>query len=83
MNLQVQISRPTPVAGGPNTNGGLACNAKREVLDWNFKPIPRLYAVGEIASALKYVYQGGGNLTECVVFGQVCGKNVAKLKSLA
>lgn len=71
------------VAGGPNTKGGLACNAKREVLDWNFKPIPRLYAVGEIASALKYVYQGGGNLTECVVFGQVCGKNVAKLKSLA
>ena len=71
------------VAGGPNTKGGLACNAKREVLDWNFKPISRLYAVGEIASALKYVYQGGGNLTECVVFGQVCGKNVAKLKSLA
>lgn len=70
------------VAGGPNTKGGLACNANREVLDWNFKPIPRLYAVGEIASALKYVYQGGGNLTECIVFGQVAGKNVAKLKSL-
>lgn len=70
------------VAGGPNTKGGLACNGKREVLDWTFKPIPRLYAVGEIASALKYVYQGGGNLTECVVFGQVAGKNVAKLKNL-
>ncbi len=66
------------VAGGPNTKGGLAANAKREVLDWNFKPIPGLYAVGEIASALKFVYQGGGNLTECLVYGQVCGKELAK-----
>ncbi|MBO5658488.1 MAG: FAD-dependent oxidoreductase [Duodenibacillus sp.] len=67
------------VAGGPNTKGGLACNAKREVLDWDLKPIKGLYAVGEIASALKFVYQGGGNLTECLVFGQVCGNEVAKL----
>lgn len=67
------------VAGGPNTKGGLAANAKREVLDWDLKPIPGLYAVGEIASALKFVYQGGGNLTECLVFGQICGKEVAKL----
>lgn len=71
------------VAGGPNTKGGLAANAKREVLDWNLQPIPGLYAVGEIASALKFVYQGGGNLTECLVFGQVCGKEVAKLPNRA
>ena len=71
------------VAGGPNTKGGLAANAKREVLDWDLKPIPGLYAVGEIASALKFVYQGGGNLTECLVFGQICGKEVAKLPSRA
>lgn len=61
----------------------LAANAKREVLDWNLQPIPGLYAVGEIASALKFVYQGGGNLTECLVFGQVCGKEVAKLPNRA
>jgi predicted oxidoreductase len=71
------------VAGGPNTKGGLACNAKREVLDWSLKPIPGLYAVGEIASALKFVYQGGGNLTECLVFGRHCGKIVAKLPNRA
>ncbi len=71
------------VAGGPNTKGGLAANAKREVLDWDLKPIPGLYAVGEIASALKFVYQGGGNLTECLVFGQICGKIVAKLPNRA
>ena len=71
------------VAGGPNTKGGLAANAKREVLDWDLKPISGLYAVGEIASALKFVYQGGGNLTECLVFGQICGKEVAKLPNRA
>ncbi len=71
------------VAGGPNTKGGLAANAKREVLDWDLKPIPGLYAVGEIASTLKFVYQGGGNLTETLVFGQVCGKIVATLPNRA
>ena len=49
----------------------------------DIKPIKGLYAVGEIASALKFVYQGGGNLTECLVFGQVCGKIVAKLPNRA
>ena len=34
---------PLPLyAGGPNTKGGIAANAKREVLDWAGKPIPRL-----------------------------------------
>lgn len=27
--------------------------------------------------------QGGGNLTECLVFGQVCGKEVATLPNRA
>ncbi|MGN1150349.1 MAG: FAD-binding protein, partial [Sutterella sp.] len=67
------------VAGGPNTKGGLLANADREVLTWEGKPIPHLYCVGEIASALKFVYQGGGNLTECLVYGRHCGKIVAKL----
>ncbi|MCF0253497.1 MAG: FAD-binding protein, partial [Duodenibacillus sp.] len=67
------------VAGGPNTKGGLLANADRQVLTWEGEPIDRLYCVGEIASALKFVYQGGGNLTECLVFGQVAGKVVAKL----
>ncbi|MDO4937361.1 MAG: FAD-dependent oxidoreductase [Sutterellaceae bacterium] len=71
------------VAGGPNTKGGLAADAKRRVLDWDYKPIPRLFAVGEVASVLKFVYQSGGNLTECVVFGQVAGKEIAKLDNVA
>ncbi len=67
-------------AGGPNTKGGIAANAKREVLDWELKPIPRLYSAGEISSVFKFVYQGGGNLTECIVFGRVAGENAAAQK---
>jgi len=66
--------------GGPNTKGGIAANAKREVLDWKLNPIPRLYTAGEISSVLKFVYQGGGNLTECIVFGRIAGKNAAALE---
>ena len=35
--------------------------------------------MGEIASALKFVYQGGGNLSESLVYGRNTGKIVAKL----
>lgn len=66
--------------GGPNTKGGILANAKREVLTWEGEPIPRLYTAGEISSALKFVYQGGGNLTECIVMGRIAGKNAAALK---
>jgi len=67
-------------AGGPNTKGGIAANAKREVLNWKGEPIPRLFTAGEISSTLKFVYQGGGNLTECIVMGRIAGKNAASLK---
>ena len=70
-------------AGGPNTKGGLMCNAARQVLQWGGKPIPRLYSAGEISSALKFVYQGGGNVTECIVMGRIAGKNAAKEKPLS
>lgn len=67
-------------AGGPNTKGGIAANANREVLDWKNQPIPRLFTAGEISSALKFVYQGGGNLTECIVYGRIAGRNAAAQK---
>lgn len=65
--------------GGPNTKGGIDANARREVIDWEGKPIPRLFTAGEISSAFKFVYQGGGNLTECIVMGRIAGKNAAAL----
>ena len=66
--------------GGPNTKGGIAANGKRQVLNWAGEPIPRLYTAGEISSAFKFVYQGGGNLTECIVMGRIAGKNAASMK---
>ena len=69
--------------GGPNTKGGLRSNAQRQVLDWDDQPIPRLYAAGEINSVFQFVYQGGGNLAECIVFGRMAGRNAAALAPLA
>jgi predicted oxidoreductase len=65
--------------GGPNTKGGIDANAKREVLDWEGKPIPRFYTAGEISSVFKFVYQSGGNLTEGIVCGRAAGKNASAL----
>jgi succinate dehydrogenase/fumarate reductase flavoprotein subunit len=64
--------------GGPNTKGGLRADAQRRVLDWDDRPIPRLYAVGEICSVFQFVYQGGGNLAEGIAFGRVAGRNAAR-----
>ena len=41
------------------------------------RDVLRLYAAGEINSAFQFVYQGGGNLAECIVFGRVAGGNAA------
>lgn len=65
------------VAGGPNTKGGLQSDGDRHVIDWANKPIPRLYSAGEISSCFKFVYQGGGNLTECITCGRIAGENAA------
>ena len=62
-------------AGGSNTKGGLAVSAKREVLDWDGKPIKGLYAVGEIACGLN---RGGAMLTDALVFGIVCGTTMTQ-----
>jgi 3-oxosteroid 1-dehydrogenase len=69
--------------GGPNTKGGLRANGQCQVLDWDDQPIPRLYSVGEISSVFQFVYQGGGNLAECITFGRIAGRNAAALTPLA
>lgn len=65
------------VAGGPNTKGGLQTDGNRHVVNWGNEVIPRLYSAGEMSSALKFVYQGGGNITECIVCGRIAGENAA------
>ena len=60
-----------------NTQGGPRRNAAAEVLDVYGRKIPRLYSAGELGSMWGTIYQGGGNIAECMVFGRIAGKNAA------
>ena len=60
--------------GGPNTQGGLKKNAKGQVLDPDGNVIPRLYAPGENGSYFGFLYPGGGNICENLVWGRVTGE---------
>lgn len=71
-----------PVATGPfyaqlcvpsflNTDGGPVRDAKARILDPDGNPIPGLFSAGEFGSIWCGQYNGGGNLSEGVVFGQI------------
>ena len=45
-------------------------------------PIPRLYSAGELGSIYSYLYQGTGNIGECLAFGRVSGRNAARGNAL-
>ena len=60
-----------------NTQGGPKRNHKAQVLNTYGDPIKRLYAAGECGSVYAWLYQGGGNLGECIAFGRIAGKNAA------
>lgn len=65
--------------GGPNTQGGPKKNARAQVVDSNDRPIPRLYAVGELGSIYGFLYPTtGGNLCEMIVFGRIAGQNAVR-----
>ena len=63
-----------------NTQGGPRRNARAEVLDYEGNPIPHLYSAGELGGICAYQYQGGGNVAECIIFGEIAGKNAAAPK---
>ncbi len=63
-----------------NTQGGPKHDAQAQVLDMADAPIPHLYAAGELGSLATYMYQGGTNVTECLVFGEIAGRNAAAAK---
>lgn len=52
-----------------NTQGGPARNENCQVMSWEKKPIPRLYAAGEFGSIFGFLYAGALNLPECVSSG--------------
>jgi succinate dehydrogenase/fumarate reductase flavoprotein subunit len=64
-----------------NTQGGPRHNKDAQIVDTEGKPIPRLYAAGELGSIYGFVYQGGGNWAECLAFGRVAARNAVALKS--
>ncbi|MEM2614002.1 MAG: FAD-dependent oxidoreductase [Nitrososphaerota archaeon] len=61
------------------TLGGPRRNEKAQILDPRGKPIPRLYAAGNLGSIYGQVYSvRGGNLGEAFAFGRIAGRNAAK-----
>lgn len=60
-----------------NTQGGPKHNKDCQVLNFNDRAIPRLYAAGELGSFFGFLYQGGSNYPEAWAFGQIAGKRAA------
>lgn len=63
-----------------NTQGGPKRNAKAQIVRPNGSPIQRLYSAGELGSIFSYLYQGGGNLGDCLASGRIAGRNAAAEK---
>lgn len=62
------------------TFGGLKINTEGQVLDLVDKPIPGLYAAGELVGGIFYQnYPGGTGLLNGSVFGRLSGKNAGQL----
>lgn len=77
-----------PVKNGPfyavpaypcllNTQGGPRRNDRAEVLNAFGEPIRRLYSAGELGSMWGAIYQGAGNIGECLAYGRIAGANAA------
>lgn len=61
------------------TFGGVRINTHGEVLDIEERPIPGLYAAGEMVGGLFYFnYPGGAGLTAGTVFGRIAGTSAAQ-----
>ena len=54
-----------------NTDGGAERNEFGQILDYDKNPIPGLYGAGEFGSIWSDMYQGGGNVAECLIFGRI------------
>ncbi len=61
------------------TPGGVGINSKAQVLNLNNRPIPQLFAAGEVCGGI----HGASRLaccalTECIVFGRIAGQQAAE-----
>ena len=65
--------------GGSNTSGGPRRDEYARVLDTYGKPIPGLYAAGELGQAVGLRYPSdGSNLSEALCFGQIAAQTAVK-----
>ncbi len=60
-----------------NTQGGPRRNENGQIVRPDGTPIPRLYSAGELGSIYSYLYQGTGNIGECLAFGRISGRSAA------
>lgn len=61
------------------TFGGIRINTDAAVLDYLERPIPGLFATGEMTGGFFYLnYPGGAGLTRGAVFGRLAGTNAAQ-----
>ena len=58
-----------------NTQGGPRRNAKAQIVRPDDTPIPRLYSAGELGAIYGHLYQGTGNIGECLAFGRIAARN--------
>jgi len=62
-----------------HTMGGLQISTNAQVLDKNGKPIPGLYAAGEVTGCTHGTNRLGGNAyTDIMVFGRIAGEQAAQ-----
>jgi tricarballylate dehydrogenase len=67
------------VCGVTFTYGGVRINTKTEVLHTTNRPIPGLYACGEMVGGIFYVgYAGGSGMTQGSAFGRIAGQEAAR-----
>lgn len=62
-----------------NTNGGPKRDASARIVHTDGTPVERLFSAGELGSVWAWYYQGAGNVSECMVFGRIAGRNAAAL----
>lgn len=83
-NWALEVDTPPyyafPVTGGITfTFGGLKVNGGAQVIDVDDKPIPGLFATGEILGGFYYDhYLGGSGLMRGAVFGRIAGQSVTR-----
>ena len=59
--------------------GGLRIDKETRVIDIWGRPIPKLYAAGEVCGGIHGSNRLGGNaIPDCIVFGRIAGINGAK-----